>query len=315
MEGAGVFVGIDVGKDFVDVATGAESPRRYSNDEDGIGEVVAALRASKPQLVVMEASGGYQRHLLASLCAAGIAAVAVNPRQVRDFAKAVGRLEKTDQVDAKVLRLFAERIQPAVRALPDQQTQRIEELVGRRRQIVEMLVAEKNRLQQALAAEVRFDIQEHINWLKKRLRDADRDLDSQIKRSPSWNAKVELLEELNGVGRVTALTLLSAVPEIGTLNRRQIAKLVGLAPLSNDSGKHKGQRQIWGGRSDARAALYMAALVATRHNPTIRAFYTRLLGAGKLKKVALVACMRKLLTIANAIVRKHLAAQISAASP
>jgi transposase len=315
MEGVGGFVGVDVGKDFVDVATGAESPRRYSNDEDGIGEVVAALRASKPQLVVMEASGGYQRHLLASLCAAGIAAVAVNPRQVRDFAKAVGRLEKTDKVDAKVLRLFAERIRPAVRPLPDQQTQRIEELVGRRRQIVEMLVAEKNRLQQALVAEVRFDIQEHIAWLKKRLRDADRDLDTQIKRSPSWNAKVELLEELDGVGRVTALTLLSAVPEIGTLNRRQIAKLVGLAPLSNDSGKHKGSRQIWGGRSDARAALYMAALVATRHNPVIRAFYTRLLGAGKLKKVALVACMRKLLTIANAIVRKHLTAQISAASP
>jgi transposase len=314
MEGVGGFVGIDVGKDFVDVAAGAASPRRYSNDAEGIGEVVAGLRARKPQLVVMEASGGYQRQLLASLCAAGIAAVAVNPRQVRDFAKAVGRLEKTDRVDAQVLRLFAERIQPAVRALPDQETQRIEELVGRRRQIVEMLVAEKNRLQQALVAEVRFDIQEHIAWLKKRLRDADRDLDTQIKRSPSWNAKVELLEELNGVGRVTAVTLLSAVPEIGTLTRRQIAKLVGLAPLSNDSGKHTGQRQIWGGRADARATLYMAALVATRHNPVIRAFYTRLLGAGKLKKVALVACMRKLLTIANAIVRKHLAAQISAAS-
>ena len=228
-------------------------------------------------------------------------------------ARTVGRLEKTDKVDAKVLRLFAERIQPTVRALPDHETRRIEELVGRRRQIVEMLTAEKNRLQQALAAEVRFDIQEHITWLKKRLRDADRDLDTLIKRSASWNAKLELLEELDGVGRVTALTLLCTVPEIGTLNRRQIAKLVGLAPLSNDSGKLKGQRQIWGGRGDARASLYMAALVATRHNPTMRAFYARLLSAGKLKKVALVACMRKLLTIANAIVRKHLAAQIPAA--
>lgn len=313
MEDARVFVGIDVSKEYVDVAISADAPRRYRNDEDGLGKLVAELNAGKPALVVMEASGGYQRRLLALLTVAKIAAAAVNPRQVRDFAKAMGRLEKTDQVDAQVLRLFAERIRPEPRELPDEQTQLLHELLGRRRQIIEMLVAEQNRLQQAGSLRVRKDIQQHIGWLKKRLRDADDDLDTQVKRTPSWNAKVEVLQQLDGIGRVTAVTLLCAVPEIGTLNRRQIAKLVGVAPLCNDSGKHSGKRGVWGGRSDARATLYMAALVATRHNETIRAFYARLLANGKLKKVALVACMRKLLTIANAVLRDHLKGQTTAA--
>jgi transposase len=314
MENAQVFVGIDVGKQHLDVAIGREAPRRVANDEAGIGELVVQLRSRPPTLVVMEASGSYHRRLLASLTVAGVAAVAINPRQVRDFAKALGRLEKTDGVDARVLALFAERIRPEVRAVADEQMQMLEELLGRRRQIVEMLVAEQNRLKQAFSRPVQRDLEQHIAWLKKRLRDADKDLDAAINRNPAWHAKVELLQQLDGVGRVTALTLLCAVPELGTLNRRQIAKLVGVAPLCSDSGKHHGVRRIWGGRSDARAVLYMATLVATRSNATIKAFYQRLLTAGKLKKVALVACMRKLLSILNATMRSHLRPPITAAT-
>lgn len=314
MENAQTFVGVDVSKEFVDVAVGEEPALRYDNDERGISELVAFLKSRTPRLVVMEASGGYQRRLLASLTVAGIAAVAINPRQVRDFARALGRLEKTDVVDARVLALFAERIRPPVRPVADEQTQELEELLGRRRQIVEMLVAEQNRLKQAQSAAVRRDLKQHIDWLKKRLRDADKDLDTAVHRNPAWHAKVELLQQLDGVGRVTALTLLCAVPELGTLDRRQIAKLVGVAPLCSDSGKRNGQRRIWGGRSDARAVLYMATLVATRANATIKAFYQRLLIAGKLKKVALVACMRKLLSILNATMRTHLQQQTAAAS-
>jgi transposase len=314
MGDAHVFVGIDVGKQHVDVATSAEASQRYRNDEAGIEDLVTALCARQPELVVMEATGGYQRRLLAALSVAGIAATAVNPRQVRDFAKAIGQLEKTDRVDAQVLRLFAERIRPAVRRPSDEQTQLIDELLSRRKQLVEMLVAEQNRLHQAASFAVRKDIEQHIGWLRKRVKDADQDLDTQVSASPTWNAKVELLQELQGVGRVTALTLLCAVPEIGTLNRRQIAKLVGVAPLCNDSGQRRGRRTTWGGRADARATLYMATLVATRHNPAIRTFYARLLSAGKLKKVALVAAMRKLLSIANALMRAHLQQQTSAAA-
>lgn len=312
MEHAQVFVGVDVGKQHLDVAIGREPPRRLGNDEAGIGELLAMLRSRPPTLVVMEASGSYHRRLLASLTVAGVAAVAINPRQVRDFAKALGRLEKTDRVDARVLALFAERIRPEVRPVADEQTELLEELLNRRRQIVEMLVAEKNRLQQVHSKAVRRDLEQHIAWLKKRLRDADKDLDKTVSLNPAWHAKVELLQQLQGVGRVTAITLLSAVPELGKLNRRQIAKLVGVAPLCSDSGKHSGARRIWGGRSDARAVLYMAALVATRFNAEIKAFYQRLLAGGKPKKVAIVACMRKLLSVLNATMRSHLQQPITA---
>lgn len=314
MEESQVFVGVDVGKQHLDVVVSGQPARRYANDTQGIDELVATLRASRPRRVVMEASGGYHRRLLAMLTAAELAAVAVNPRQVRDFAKAMGRLEKTDGVDAQVLCLFAERVQPEVRPLPDVQAQQLGELLGRRRQLVEMLVAERNRLQQAQSSHVRRDIEQHIAWLRKRLRDTDRDLDALVARTPCWNAKVKQLEQLHGVGRVTALTLLCAVPEIGTLNRRELAKLVGVAPLCCDSGSHQGQRRIWGGRAEARACLYMATLVATRHNPLISAFYKRLLAAGKPKKVALVACIRKPLVIANAVLREHLEQQNTAAA-
>jgi transposase len=310
-----VFVGIDVSKDYLDVAlTGAAAVERFTNDEAGIDELCAKLRSLSVELVVMEATGGYQRLALATLARAGFAAVAVNPRQVRDFARAMGLLEKTDQVDARALMLFAERVRPEVRTLPDEATKLFDELLTRRRQVIDMLVAERNRMAQAQSSRVRKSIKEHIEWLKKQLRDTDNELKEEVEKSPSWNAKVELLEQVKGIGRVTVLTLLSAVPELGTLNRKQIAKLVGVAPLCRDSGKHTGKRITWGGRSDARAVLYMAALVATRYNPDIKAFYTRLLAAGKAKKLALVAAMRKLLTIVNAMMRDHLKQQTTPAA-
>lgn len=312
----GVFVGIDVSKDYLDVASSHESEvHRYANNDSGLEQLLQALTAHEVTLVVMEASGGYQRLALASLMSAGVAAVAVNPRQVRDFARAMGKLEKTDQIDARVLALFAERVRPTARPLVDETTRNFDEFLGRRKQIIEMLVAEKNRYAQAHYARVRKDIKEHIEFLKKRLRNTDDELKDAVEKNPAWNAKVELLEAVKGVGRVTVLTLLSALPELGTLNRKQIAKLAGLAPLSRDSGYHRGKRSIWGGRAEVRTALYMATIVATRHNDTIRAFYARLVAAGKPKKVALVASMRKLLTILNAMLRAHLnPPQITAAA-
>jgi transposase len=315
MEQHEIYVGVDVSKEFLDVfVTGDEAVIRQPNTEAGIKDIRKLLEARNPKLVVMEATGSFGRRLLAVLATFGIPAVAVNPRQVREFARAMGKIEKTDAIDARVLALFAERVRPAVRPLPDELTQQFEELLGRRRQIVEMLTAEKNRLQQAQSRRVQKDLAAHIEWLKKRLRDCDGDLDTLVEESPSWNTKTDLLHALKGIGRVTALTLLSAVPELGTLNRKQVAKLVGVAPLANDSGRQKGRRSVWGGRAAARAVLYMATLVATRHNDVIKSFYVRLVSAGKLKKVALVACMRKLLTIANAVVRQHLQRQITPAA-
>lgn len=311
-----IFVGIDVSKDALDVACSRElSARRFENNDAGLEQLCEYLRGFTVALVVMEATGGYQRLALGTLSNAGYPTVAINPRQAREFARAMGKLEKTDQVDARVLMLFAERIRPATRPMVDETTRMFDELVTRRRQIVEMLVAEKCRQKQAQSAHLRKDIKDHITWLEKRLNRTDDELEQQVEQSSAWNAKVELLEAIPGVGRVTVLTLLSAVPELGTLNRKQIAKLVGLAPLARDSGKHRGRRIIWGGRSDARAVLYMAAMVAARHNPQIKTFYTRLLAAGKAKKVALIASMRKLLTILNAMLRDHLEApQITAAA-
>lgn len=308
-----VYVGIDVGKDYLDVALSHEpKARRFTNNDKGVAELAAVLRELPVKLTVMEASGGYQRLALATLLDAGIAAVAVNPRQARDFAKAMGLLEKTDAVDARALMLFAERVRPEVRPQRDAQMLEFHELLMRRRQIIDMLVAERNRRQQAQSSRVRKNVQQHIDWLKKQLRDNEDELKGEVDKSPSWNAKVELLEQLPGIGPVTAFTMLSVVPELGTLNRKQIAKLVGVAPLCRDSGKQSGRRSTWGGRAEARAVLYMATLSATRCNPDIKAFYTRLVAAGKLKKVALIASMRKLLTILNATVRQHLARQNAA---
>lgn len=307
-----LFVGIDVGKRQVDVAlTGSDRVHSYPNDDDGIASVLELLEEHQVGSVVMEATGGYQRQLLAALLSKGYPAVAVNPRQVRDFAKSIGKLEKTDKIDARVLALFAERIRPPVRPLVEESVQQLKDWMQRRRQLVEMMTAEKNRLHQAKGG-IRRDIQQHIDWLKRRLRETEKDLKGQMSDCPAWDARIDLIDAHRGLGRISALTLVAEIPELGTLSRRQIAKLVGVAPLSRDSGQRRGQRTVWGGRAAARAALYMATLTATRFNPVIRTFYQRLLSRGKLKKVALVAAMRKLLTILNASLRDHLAQQSSA---
>lgn len=303
-----LFVGIDVGKYHVDIALSGEGDvRQFKNDDGGIEEILRLLQGQSVGLVVLEASGGYERQVLASLLGADIPAVAVNPRQARDFAKALGKLEKTDVIDARMLSQFARAVRPSVRPRVAEELVALQDWLTRRRQLVEMLVAEKNRSQHAKHGVLK-DIRAHIDWLTKRIRDNEKELRDVLKDAPEWNTEVEMLDSIKGVGRVAALTLLAAVPELGTLNRKQIAKLVGVAPLCRDSGTLRGKRTCWGGRSDVRACLYMVALVASRFDGPTQAFYRRLLAAGKPKKVALVACMRKLLTIFNARIRDHRAA-------
>jgi transposase len=265
--------------------------------------LVKRLAASKAALVVLEATAGMEMPVVAALAAAGLPVVAVNPRNAREFARATGRLAKTDIIDAHVLAQFGEALKPPLRPLPDAATQELNALVTRRHQLVEMITAEKNRLAQAVTKAVRASIREHIRWLERRLADIDQDLAGSIRQTPVWREKDELLRSVQGVGPVLSTTLLAGLPELGALGRKQIAALVGVAPLNRDSGRHRGKRMIWGGRARVREALYMGTLVATRFNPVIRAFYQRLLAAGKPKKVALTACMRKLLTILNAMAR------------
>src|SRR4051794_14418620 len=299
-----MFVGIDVGKRYVDVSFGGEGKvEQFPNDDEGIGQILSRLEGRKVEKIVLEASGGYQRQLLASLLSANYPAVAVNPRQVRDFARAVGRLEKTDRVDARVLALFAERVRPEVRPALDPTLEIVQEWVGRRAQLVGMLAAEKNRFQQAKVGGVRRNIQQHIDWLKGQLREMEKELSALMKNCDAWDAQVQLIDAEPGLGRLSSVMLVAQLPELGKLSRRKIAKLVGVAPLSRDSGAHRGTRQTWGGRAAVRSCLYMATLTAIRVNPTIRAFYRRLVARGKIKKVAFVAAMRKLLTILNAILR------------
>jgi transposase len=298
------FVGVDVGKRYVDVAFGSEGEvQRFTNNEEGIAQVVERLRGLQLERIILEASGGYQRQLLAALLVESHPALAVNPRQVRDFAKAMGRLEKTDRVDAQVLALFAERIRPQLRPPVAPDLEELQAWLARRAQLVAMIVSEKNRAQQASVPGVKADIHEHISWLKTRLRQMDKDLSGMMTKCASWDAQVQLVDAEPGLGRLSSIILIAQLPELGKLNRREIAKLVGVAPLARDSGKHNGQRVTWGGRSAVRASLYMATLNAIRLNPTIRDFYKRLVARGKAKKVAMVAAMRKLLTILNAIIR------------
>jgi transposase len=300
---AEVFVGIDVSKLQLDVESYPRSESsQWSNDESGRTAAAAFIEALRPAVVVVEATGGLESALVAELAARQMPIVVVNPRQVRDFAKALGVLAKTDKVDAQVLARFAQAVRPAVRALPSADTEELAALLTRRRQIVDMISAEGNRLANA-SKHVAKDIRQHIIWLRKRLKQADHDLDQRIRHSEIWQHKIQLLTSVPGMGRVTAVTLLAQLPELGTLDRRAIAGLVGVCPYSRDSGAMRGRRSIWGGRAKVRAALYMATLVATRHNLVIRAFYAKLLAAGKLKKVALVACMRKLLVILNAMIK------------
>ncbi len=297
------FVGIDVSKATLDVALrpGGE-PWRCANDEAGIAELVGRLRPLEPQLVVLEATGGLERLVVAALALAGLPVAVVNPRQVRDFAKATGRLAKTDALDAGVLAHFAEAIRPEPRPLPDMQSQALAALVERRRQVVGMLTAEKNRFQQALPA-VRPQVAAHIAWLEQALAELDGELDQTLRASPLWRERDQLLRSVPGVGPTVSLTLLAHLPELGQGSVKHLATLVGLAPLNRDSGAWRGSRAIWGGRAHVRAALYLAALVGVRHNPILRAFYEQLVARGKPKKVALTACMHKLLTILHAVLR------------
>lgn len=297
------YAGIDVAKATLDVAllpSGEHWQLPYTSE--GIAALVDRLRKAQVLRVVLEATGGWEVPLTAELGAAGIPVAVVHPRQVRDFARAVGKLAKTDALDAGVLALFAQRVCPPLRPLPDAQTQELSALLARRRQVVDMLTAEKNRLGRALPP-VRPGLQRHIAWLKGELAALDDNLGHTLRASPLWREQEDLLRGVPGVGPVLALTLLAELPELGTLNRKQIAALVGVAPLNRDSGLLRGKRTVWGGRAPVRAALYMATLVATRYNPAIKSFYPRLLAAGKAKKVALTACMRKLLTILNAMLK------------
>ena len=299
---APVFVGIDVSKAQLDVAVRPDGRFAVSNDDAGIAQVIERLSAGPPTLVVVEATGGFEMPLAGALAAAGFPVVVVNPRQVRDFAKATGRLAKTDALDAQTLAHFAEVIRPELRPLPDEQTQALAAILARRRQLVEMLTAEKNRLGSA-PKPVRKSLRTHIAWLERELSHTDSDLAQAIRESPVWHEKDELLRSTPGVGPVLTTTLLADLPELGRLTGKQIAALVGVAPLNRDSGTFRGKRTVWGGRAQVRGALYMAALVASRFNPVIRAFYQRLCTAGKAKKVALTACMRKLLIILNAMLK------------
>ena len=298
------FIGIDVSKATLDVAAHASGARlQAENSEPGLKRLCEQLLGLAPELVVMEASGGYERLCTATLAHAGLPVAVVNARQVRAFALATGVLAKTDAVDARVLAHFAAAVRPAVRPLPDEQRQALDEIMGRRRQLVGMLVMEKNRLAQARNPGVRRDIKSLIAVLEKRVGGCDGELQRQIQASPVWRAQEDLLRSFNGIGPVNARVLMIELPELGTLNRKKIAALVGLAPISRDSGRHRGRRSIAGGRGQVRSTLYMAAVTAIRANPVIRAFYQRLREAGKPVKVALVACMRKILTILNAMVR------------
>ena len=298
-----IYVGIDVAKARVDVAVRPVGDRcEVSNDEAGIAELVAQMQHLNPTALVLEASGGLELPLVAALAAASLPVVVVNPRQVRDFAKATGRLAKTDSLDAAVLAHFAEAVRPPLRPLRDADTQVLNSLVARRHQVMTMLVAEKNRLSSATTA-VRPSIEAHIAWLKQELDDLDQGLRQTLRQSAVWREKDDLLRSVPGVGEQISLTLLAYLPELGTLNRRQIAALVGVAPFNRDSGTLRGKRTVWGGRARVRTALYMGAMVASRFNPVIRDFYQRLLSAGKPKKLALTACMRKLLVILNSMLK------------
>lgn len=303
MPTSGTVVGIDVSKASLDVAVRpGGAVWRTTNDAPGITALVAEVTAVAPRCVVLEATGGLERAATAALAAAGLPVAVVNPRQVRDFAKATGKLAKTDALDAAVLAHFGEAVGPAIRPVPDAQARALAELLTRRQQLVEMLTAEQNR-RGSLSGSRRTRVEAHVAWLRRDLADLEAELDASIRASPVWRARDHLLQSVPGVGPVLARTLIADLPELGTLDRKRIAALVGVAPLNRDSGTFRGRRGIWGGRARVRSALYMAALVGTRCNPTLAAFYQRLLVAGKPKKVALVACMHKLLRILNAVLR------------
>lgn len=298
-----IFVGIDVAKAMLDIAVhGEPTVTQQPNDDDGIAAVVATLAELAPTLIVVEASGGWEMELVAALAAAGLPVVVVNPTRVRYFAKALGQYAKTDKLDARLLAHFAERVRPEVRPLKQGEQARLSQVISRRQQLVKMLTMEKNR-RSTTQGEMRIQLDSHIAWLKAEIKELNDKLHQLIDACPQWQAKEKVLRSMPGVGPVTALTLLADLPELGQLNRQKIAALVGLAPVNNDSGPRKGKRRIFGGRVSVRCVLYMAALSASKTNPVISEFYQRLVAKGKAKKVALTACMRKLLVMLNAMIR------------
>jgi transposase len=312
METRPLYVGIDVSKAQLDVAERPSGERAVMpHTEQAIAALVAQLGARRPACVVLEATGGLQAPLASALALAGIPVAVVNPRQVRDFARATGQLAKTDAIDAQILARFAEAVRPAPRPLPDEATQEFSALLTRRRQLIDMLVAEQHRMRTA-PRPIQRQIQAHLTWLKQQLAMLDEDLTHRIQATPLWREQEDLLRSVPGIGPVVSRTLLGELPELGRLTHKQIAALVGVAPLNRDSGSLRGRRMIWGGRAVVRGVLYMSAVVAARHNPIIKAFYQRLRTAGKAPKVALVACMRKLLTMLNAMVKHRTPWRLSA---
>lgn len=302
---AGIFVGIDISKAWLDIAIHeSEVGWRAENNAEGIETLVERLKPMAPEIIVLEATGGFEILLVAHLQQAGLPVVVTNPRRVRAFASSTGRLAKTDKLDAKLLAHFAAAVRPPLRRLPSQEEELLTGLLPRRRQLVDMLTVEKNRLVTVRPA-LKGDIEEHLAWLQEKLSKLDEEIGQFIQATPVWQAKDALLRSVPGVGRITSGTLLAMLPELGSLNRQQIAALVGVAPLNKDSGRKRGKRRTYGGRAGVRSVLYMAALAAKRYNPLIRKFYERLIQQGKEKKVALTACMRKLIVILNAMLRTH----------
>ena len=299
-----ICVGIDVAKDHLDVhVRPIDESFRVPHDEAGVVTLLARLRTVAPTIVVLEASGGYEVALTAALASAGLPVAVVNPRQIRDYARAVGQLAKTDRLDAQIIARFADAVRPEPRPVPDAQAQVLGELIARRRQLVDMLTAEQNRRRLLRDRRLQHHVDAHIKWLEEALRRLDHDLTTLVRSTPAWREADDLLRSAKGIGPVTSCTLIADLPELGCLDRRRIAALVGVAPFARDSGVFRGRRMIAGGRPHIRRVLYMATLAAIKHNPVIRAFHHRLVAAGRPSKVAITAAMRKLLTILNAMLR------------
>lgn len=298
-----IIIGIDVSKATLDVAVRPSNEEiSVTNDEAGCGHLISLFKSLSPKLIVLEATGGLENLVTGALVAEGFPVVVMNPRQIRDFAKATGKLAKTDRIDAKIIAHFGEAIKPEPRPFKDEENQALTALMTRRRQIIDMITSEKNRLGSSHAS-VKKDIKETISWLETRLNDIDNELSKAISENVVWREKSKLLTTCKGIGQVSSSTVLGSLPELGTLNRRAISALVGVCPFNRDSGKMRGKRTIFGGRANVRAVLYMATLSAVRFNPPIKEFYDRLVKAGKLHKVAMVACMRKLLTVLNSMIK------------
>lgn len=309
-----VFVGIDVSKDHLDVCRlPGNQVTQFSYDLAGVAALKSWLGEQPPALIVLEATGGLETNVVAELAAEGLPVVVVNPRQVRDYARALGRLAKTDAIDAVVLARFAQDVRPQIRTLPSEEERNLGELIARRRQLVDLRTAESNRLKQARSRSVWKDVKGMLETLDKKIRSVEREIEKQLHHNPVWRERDQLLQSVPGVGDVTSRTLLAELPELGRLNRRQIASLVGVAPINRDSGKLRGKRTVWGGRASVRAVLYMATLTARRCYAPIKALFERLVQHGKPRKLALTACMRKLLTILNAILKTNQSCRLKTA--